>query len=119
MMARESNLKTKSYKFKGKIWKYNGPAGWHFVTLPKTLTNKIRRTHGLSEEGWGRLKAAAEIGKTKWSTAIWFDSKITSYILPIKALVRKAEDIYDGSTIEVKLRLQVEDSKSKLFVLRK
>ncbi|MDD4087237.1 MAG: DUF1905 domain-containing protein, partial [Bacteroidales bacterium] len=41
------------------------------------------------EEGWGRLKATAEIGKSVWKTAIWFDTKHQTYILPLKAEIRK------------------------------
>lgn len=99
-------MKTKKYKFKGKVWKYKGPAGWHFVTLTKTLSRTIRKNHGVSEEGWGRLKSTAVIGQTEWSTAIWFDTKAAGYILPIKASVRKAEDIRTGSTVAVTLSLQ-------------
>ena len=36
-------------------------------------------------EGWGRLKATAKIGNSEWATAIWFDTKINTYLLPLKA----------------------------------
>lgn len=97
--------KHKKYSFKGKVWKYHGPAGWYFVTLPRRLSKTIRKIHGLSEEGWGRLKANASIGDCKWQTAIWFDSKIVSYLLPIKASVRKSTGISAGSSVSVDLHL--------------
>ncbi len=113
MMANTS--KTKKYSFHAKVWKHKGPAGWYFVTLPRNLSKVIRNTHELSEEGWGRLKADASIRDFSWQTAIWFDSKVMSYLLPIKASVRKTAEIGDGSSISVILHVQEEDPKFKLF----
>ena len=108
--------KQKKYVFKARVWKYEGPAGWYFVTLPRRLSNTIRKAHGWSEEGWGRLKADASTKECKWQTAIWFDSKARSYLLPIKASVRKAADISDGSSISVTLCMQVEDPRFNLLL---
>ena len=108
-------MKNQIYIFKGKMWKYKGPSGWHFVTLPKTLAQKIRRIHSLSEEGWGRLPATACIQETKWDTAIWYDSKAKSYLLPIKAIVRRTQKLETGKNIHVKLIIQKENFKTSLF----
>ncbi len=93
--------KTKSYKFKEKVWKYKGKGGWHFITLPKNISQKIRKNHGLDEEGWGRLKTLAKIGQSQWKTAIWYDSKSKAYLLPVKSLIRRAENIQKDSAISV------------------
>ena len=108
----------KKYTFKGEVWKYKGHAGWYFVTLPKKLSRTIRESHGLSEEGWGRLKADAAIGKCQWQTAIWFDSKAMSYLLPIKAAVRATAKLTAGSLISVTLRLQSEDARFNLLMTK-
>ncbi len=92
--------------FRAKVWKYEGKAGWYFVTLPKEFSKKIRQAHGLSEEGWGRLKTSAQIGKTNWKTAIWYDSKAKSYLLPLKSEIRKKEAIAVGSLLIIKLQLE-------------
>jgi hypothetical protein len=97
------------YKFKSKVWKYKGAAGWYFVSLPKALSKKIRTQHGLSEEGWGRLKTAAQLGTSQWTTAIWFDTKSNCYLLPIKALVRKKEKIEIDSNVNVILQMEPEE----------
>ena len=107
--------KQKKYSFKGKVWKYRGPAGWYFVSLPKKLSKVIRKAHGLSEEGWGRLKVNASIKDCRWQTAIWFDSKAMSYLLPIKASVRRTTEIGSGSSVSVILHLQGEDSRFNLL----
>ncbi len=108
-------VRQRKYSFKGTVWKHKGTAGWYFVTLPLKLSKTIRRSHGFSEEGWGRLKAHASVNDCQWQTAIWFDSKFGSYLLPIKASVRKAEKIKGGESIFVTLLLQEEDP--RLFKL--
>lgn len=35
------------------------------------------------------MKAVVEIEKVTWESAIWFDTKMNTYILPIKADIRK------------------------------
>lgn len=81
------------YEFAAKPWKYAGPAGWVFVSLPLKMAKEIR-THLQSEEqGWGRLTATACIGTTEWKTAIWFDTTQKTYLLPLKAAVRLKERV--------------------------
>lgn len=93
------------YSFNGKVWNHKGKGGWHFITLPKTLSKRIRKNHDLDEEGWGRLKTTAKIGKTEWKTAIWFDSKIRTYLLPVKADVRRKESVLADVNVKVGLAL--------------
>jgi Domain of unknown function (DUF1905) len=103
------------YSFRAKVWKYKGKAGWYFVTLPPQLSRKIRKNHGVSEEGWGRLKAVAKIGNSKWSTSIWFDRRANSYLLPLKASVRKKEAITVSGQIEVALNVKADRQKKLIF----
>lgn len=91
------------YALRAKIWKFKGSGGWHPITLPKGLSKKVREIHGPSEEGWGRLKKTARIGESEWKTAIWYDSNFQSYLLPVKASVRKAENVGHGVVVSVKL----------------
>lgn len=86
------------YKFTAKPWRYSGQGGWYFVSLPKKLAKEIRNALKSEEQGWGRLKATAKIGNSEWKTAIWFDTKKNTYLLPLKAEIRKLENltIYEG-----------------------
>lgn len=54
---------------------------------------EIRSMLGWQEEGWGRLKVRARVGQTSWDTAMWYDTKAQTYLLPLKASVRKAEGL--------------------------
>lgn len=113
-------MKTKKvtfeYSFSGKIWKTDGKGGWYFMTLPKTLSKKIRKAHKESEEGWGRLKTKAQINETSWETAIWFDTKADSFLLPVKSEIRKKESLDIDSKCKVDLTFSFDEWFWKLFM---
>lgn len=98
-------MKTKGikYAFSSKVWKHSGAAGWHFVSLPEALSKEIREQLKWQEEGWGRLKATAKIGQSEWDTAIWFDGKQKTYLLPLKAEIRKKENLKTGDTKHIEI----------------
>lgn len=84
------------YHFSSKIWQYEGSGGWYFISLPLKLSKEIRNYNKSEEAGWGRLTAIARIGSTEWKTAIWFDTKKNTYLLPLKAEIRKKENLVIG-----------------------
>ncbi len=91
------------YEFSGKPWKHSSPGEWHFISLPEKFGKEIRDNFKWEEEGWGRLKATAKIGNHRWNTAIWFDKKVNTYLLPVKVEVRKSENIESGKIVKVAL----------------
>jgi hypothetical protein len=98
-----TSIKGIPFSFTGLIWKHHGNGGWHLISLPKSISTEIRSSVKDEEEGWGRLKVIAKTGKTEWKTAIWFDSKKNTYLLPLKAGIRKKENLVEGSSIKVML----------------
>lgn len=105
MKKKTSKRVSYSYSFKGRLWKNKSKGAWHFVSLPKKVSNKIRDIHHGSEEGWGRLKATATIGETVWDTAIWFDTKAGTYLLAVKSLIRKKESLSIDDNLTITLEL--------------
>lgn len=89
------------YEFTAAPWQYKAPGGWYFISVPEDISKEIRENLKWQEEGWGRLKITAEIGSTRWKTAIWFDTKRNTYLLPLKADVRKKEKIENEEDINV------------------
>ena len=82
------------YQFTAAIWQNSSPnGGWYFVSLPIEISSEIRENLKWQEEGWGRLKATAKISHTEWETAIWFDTKSKTYLLPIKIEIRKKKNL--------------------------
>lgn len=91
------------YEFDAKIWLYTGQGSWHFVSLPQESAKEIRVHLKSEEEGWGRLRAVAQIGNTEWETAIWFDTKKNTYLLPLKAGIRKKEKLEKDESVHVSI----------------
>lgn len=89
------------YQFSSKVWLHSAPTGWHFVSLPIEIAAEIRENLKWQEEGWGRLKATAKIGNSEWETAIWFDTKHKTYLLPLKAEIRRKEKIESNKELEI------------------
>ena len=89
------------YDFEAKIWRHNVQGGWFFVSLPNKTSNEIRENLKWQEEGWGRMKAQAIIKGIEWDTAIWFDKKKDTYLLPLKADIRKKAGLELGQSITI------------------
>ena len=88
-------METKGIKFRftAKPWKFVGPNSWTFISVPTKISKEIRDNLKSEEQGWGRLKATVKIRKTEWKTAIWFDTKHNTYLLPLKAEIRRKENL--------------------------
>ena len=94
------NFNGVKYEFTATTWQYSG-ATWVFVSLPQEMSKEIRMYFKSEEEGWGRLKTTARVGSSQWETAIWFDTKANTYILPLKAEIRKKENIVVDQSVSV------------------
>lgn len=88
-----------AYTFSARVWY----SEWYFVSLPQGMASAIRESFKSLEEGWGRLKAVAKIGGSEWKTAIWFDTKSQTYLLPLKKDIRVKEKIGADTTVAVTL----------------
>ena|SRR3989344_5824864 len=97
----------KKFKVRARIWLWPGKIGaWYLVTLPKNKSKEIRMVFGVLERGWRSLPVVAQIGKTIWKTSIFFDNKLGAYIFPLKAEVRKKENISEDNTITFSIEIQ-------------
>ncbi len=94
-------------KFRSRLWLYPGPGGWHFITLPTRGVGRIRSLAKTGRPGWGAVPVNATIGKSAWKTSIFPDRKSNSYLLPVKAEVRKREGIGDGDMISLTIEVLV------------
>lgn len=94
--------KGRTYEVKGKVWLYPGEsANWHFFTIPKKESSELKEAYKGLTKGWGSLPVEVTIGRTTWKTSIFPDSKSGTFILPIKAMVRKKEEVYEGDACTV------------------
>lgn len=88
-------------EFSGEIWFWRGPAPWHFITVPVEECRELEAAARLVSYGWGMIPVKAQIGETSWTTSLF--PKDGRYIVPVKAVVRKAERVDTGDTVTVRL----------------
>ncbi len=97
--------------FSSKLWKWAGKDGsdkgsWYFFTVPKSISQKIRLlTSGKPRKGFGSVPVLVTIGRTRWRTSVFPETKDGQYILPVKSAVRKAENIVEGQKVNVIIEL--------------
>ena len=91
-------------KFNGEIWYWKGPAPHYFVTVPAKQCDDLKAILKLVTYGWGMIPVNVQIGKTEWATSLF--PKEGSYIVPIKASVRKSENLQEGEKVTVRLELR-------------
>ena len=90
-------------EFDAQIWYWRGPSPWFFVTVPEEQRDDLRAISGFVTYGWGMIPAKVRIGKTEWTTSLF--PKNGSYIVPIKASVRQAENLEEGDKVTVQLEV--------------
>ena len=90
-------------EFNDKIWFWKGPAPWYFVTIPAEPSQDLKAISGFVTYGWGVIPVNVRIGKTEWKTSLF--PKDGCYIVPIKASVRKVENLEEGDNVTIRLEV--------------
>jgi hypothetical protein len=88
-------------RFRAVLWQHEGPDAWYFVTLPPERAQEIRAER--EHRPFGSVPVQVTIGATTWSTSVFADKKSGSSLLPVKADVRRREQLDDGDTVDVEL----------------
>ncbi|MBV9291557.1 MAG: DUF1905 domain-containing protein [Frankiales bacterium] len=92
-------------EFTADVWFWKGPAPWYFVTVPESGAVEIEATAAMVSYGWGMIPVEVRLGDTTWTTSLF--PKDGSYVVPIKASVRRAEEIDEGDTVTLRLTIGV------------
>jgi Domain of unknown function (DUF1905) len=90
--------------FSGEVWYWRGPSPYFFVTVPDDESADLRSVANDVSYGWGMVPVRAEIGATRWKTALF--PKDGRYVVPLKDAVRVAEEIDQGDTVTVRLEVR-------------
>lgn len=104
-MSSQFSTKQPELKFKSKVWLYSGKGGWHFASIPNDISLKVKELRGPIPSRFGAVSVIATIGDTTWDTSIFWDKKSNSFLLPLKAEVRKKEKIEKEEVIEIGLKI--------------
>ena len=94
-----------AHAFQAELWRYDGEAGWYFVSLPMELADTIRTEHRPLARGFGSVKVLVTIGSSRWSTSVFPDATRGTYVLPVKKWVRRAEALDAGDAVPVEITL--------------
>jgi hypothetical protein len=95
------------YKIRSKILLYPGMGGWHFLAVSKKQSEEIKKKFGSRARGWGSLRVLVTLGKTKWKTSIFPDKKSGTYLLPLKADIRRREAVAHGDVVSFVMRIRI------------
>lgn len=89
-------------EFAAELWRHDGDAAWHFLTLPAAAAEQVRERAG-EPRGFGSVRVEVTVGGTTWRTSVFPDSRSGSFVLPVKAEVRRREDLLAGDVVQVEL----------------
>lgn len=88
------------YTIHAKVWKWEGDMAWYFINLDTTLSEKIRESRGK-----GMVKIQVQIGKSSWNTSLLYHTEARTYLIAIKKLIRRKEQLIEGSEVKVNFAL--------------
>ena len=91
-------------EFDGKILFWQGPAPWFFVKVPAKQSRDLKAISSIVTYGWGVIPVHVQIGKTEFQTSLF--PKDDHYLVPIKASVRKAENLEEGDKVTIRLEVR-------------
>lgn len=93
--------------FQAKLWRYQGTSAWHFVTAPRHASEEIRVLSNGLRTAFGSVRVIATIGTVQWRTSLFPDSKADAYLLPVKADVRRKQNLADGDVVDVVVEIDL------------
>ena len=91
------------FEFSGKIFFWRGPAPFFFVAMPDEESRDLKAVSASVTYGWGVIPVQVRIGNTQYKTSLF--PKDGRYLVPIKASVRKAENIDEDDEVMVQLEI--------------
>jgi len=99
------------YVFEAPVWLYSAAEGgaWRFITVPVDVSAGLKALGGPARgqrRGWGMIRVTVTIGQTRWRTSVFPDKTSGGFLLPLKAAVRKAENLGVGDVARVTLELE-------------
>ncbi len=95
---------------RGPVWLWRGADGepakaaWYFLTIDGETASAIRAS-AVNAAAWGSVYVAVTIGGTAWRTSLFPSKAHGGWLLPVKAMVRKAEKIAEGSVFNAVVAL--------------
>jgi hypothetical protein len=87
------------FEFDGEIIYWRGPAPFFFIAVPDEDSQYLKAISAMVTYGWGVIPVDVTIGSTTFYTSLF--PKDGRYLVPIRAVVRKAEKLEEGDIVAV------------------
>lgn len=94
------------YEFEAEVWMYGGESSWHFLTLPKDVGDGLKTLRGPAHN-FGSMRVSACIGDTSWKTSLFPDRRRGTFLLPVKADVRRRQGLVVGDTVRATIEVLI------------
>ena len=86
-------------RFATTVIHWRGPSPFFYAPIPPDQAEPIRRVARAVTYGWGVIPVEATIGETTFTTSLF--PRDETYLLPLKAAVRRQTAITAGDTVAV------------------
>jgi hypothetical protein len=90
--------------FAAEVIYWRGPSPFFFVATPSPHAAELRHVARAVTYGWGMVPVEARIGDVAFTTSLF--PKDETYLLPLKAAVRRKANVTAGDRIDVELTVQ-------------
>jgi len=94
----------KTLSFAAEIIYWRGPSPFFYAPVPLEHAAALREAAKRASYGWGVIPVEATIGEVVFTTSLF--PKDGSYLVPIKAEVRRKANVTAGDLIAVELTVQ-------------
>ncbi|MEK8228532.1 DUF1905 domain-containing protein [Oerskovia sp. M15] len=85
------------YEFVAELWRWTARSDtWVFAALPTEVSDEIADSP-LPPAGFGSVKVEVTLGGSRWSTSVFPDAERRTFVLPVKAAVRRREGSTSGT----------------------
>lgn len=91
------------FRFEAEIIYWRGPSPFFYAPLPPAEAERVRGVARAVTYGWGVIPVEATIAGAIFATSLF--PKDGTYLLPIKAAVRKAAQVTAGDVVPVEMRI--------------
>ena len=92
-----------TWTFTAELWESESVGSWVFLTVPDDVSEDVRLLSG-PPTGFGSVRVEVSVGGQTWRTSV-FPERAGSYVLPVKAAVRRKAGVDVGDAVELTLAL--------------
>ena len=93
-----------TFTFSSTLIEWRGPPPYLFAPVPADVAAMLREQAKSLSYGWGCIPASIEVGTVRTTTALM--PRHGGYLVPIKVVIQRAEQVGEGDTVFVRLTIE-------------